>query len=119
MGAVRSTSRTRIGSVASPTYTAISSSSVCSASALAIADVNQVLEYGGIFAYPSLESAEHGKLRLQFEGNPMAHIVETAGGASSDGARSLLAVEPTELHQRVPVHVGNASLVERLEAALE
>jgi fructose-1,6-bisphosphatase I len=84
-----------------------------------IADVNQVLEYGGIFAYPSLESAEHGKLRLQFEGNPIAHIVETAGGASSDGARSLLAVEPTELHQRVPVHVGNASLIERLEAALE
>jgi fructose-1,6-bisphosphatase I len=83
-----------------------------------IGDVNQVLTYGGVFAYPGLESAPDGKLRLQFEGNPIAHIVETAGGASSDGTRSLLEVEPTELHQRVPVHVGNASLVDRLEAAL-
>ncbi|WP_255196825.1 class 1 fructose-bisphosphatase [Halorarius litoreus] len=84
-----------------------------------IADVNQVLEYGGVFAYPALDSAPNGKLRLQFEGNPIGHIVETAGGASSDGARSLLDVEPTELHQRVPVHIGNTSLVERLEDALE
>ena len=83
-----------------------------------IGDVNQILTYGGVFAYPGLESAPDGKLRLQFEGNPIAHIVETAGGASSDGTGSLLEVEPTELHQRVPVHVGNASLVDRLEAAL-
>jgi fructose-1,6-bisphosphatase I len=84
-----------------------------------IADVNQVLEYGGVFAYPSLQSAPNGKLRLQFEGNPIGHIVETAGGASSDGEQSLLAVEPTDLHQRVPLHVGNESLVERLEDALD
>ena len=83
-----------------------------------IADVNQVLTYGGVFAYPALESAPNGKLRLQFEGNPIGHIVETAGGASSDGSQSLLDVEPTELHERVPVHVGNESLVDRLEAAL-
>jgi len=83
-----------------------------------IADVNQVLTYGGVFAYPALESAPNGKLRLQFEGNPIAYIVETAGGASSDGSRSLLDVEPTELHERVPVHVGNESLIDRLEAAL-
>ena len=83
-----------------------------------IGDVNQILTYGGVFAYPGLESTPDGKLRLQFEGNPIAHIVETAGGASSDGTGSLLEVEPTELHQRVPVHVGNASLVDRLEAAL-
>ncbi|MFB6117586.1 class 1 fructose-bisphosphatase [Halosegnis sp.] len=83
-----------------------------------IADVSQVLTYGGIFAYPALKSAPDGKLRLQFEGNPIAHIVETAGGASSDGARSLREVEPSDLHERVPVHVGNESLVDRLEAAL-
>ena len=83
-----------------------------------IGDVNQILTYGGVFAYPGLESTPDGKLRLQFEGNPIAHIVETAGGASSDGTGSLLEVEPAELHQRVPVHVGNASLVDRLEAAL-
>ena len=83
-----------------------------------IGDVSQVLEYGGIFAYPALESAPNGKLRLQFEGNPIGYILECAGGRSSDGTQSLLEVEPTELHQRVPVHVGNADLIERLEAAL-
>ncbi|WP_435360679.1 class 1 fructose-bisphosphatase [Haloarchaeobius sp. DFWS5] len=83
-----------------------------------ISDVNQVLTYGGIFAYPALKSAPEGKLRLQFEGIPIAHIVETAGGASSDGERSLVEVEPTDLHQRVPVHVGNEALIERLEAGL-
>ena len=85
-----------------------------------IADVNQVIEYGGIFAYPSLESAPDGKLRLQFEGNPIGHIVETAGGASSDGTRSLLDVEPDgDVHQRVPLHIGNEALIDRLEAALD
>jgi fructose-1,6-bisphosphatase I len=84
-----------------------------------IGDVSQVMEYGGIFAYPALQSAEDGKLRLQFEGNPIGYIVECAGGRSSDGEQSLLAVEPDRLHQRVPVHVGNAALIDRLEAALE
>jgi fructose-1,6-bisphosphatase I len=83
-----------------------------------IGDVSQVLEYGGIFAYPALQSAPNGKLRLQFEGNPIGYIVECAGGRSSNGEESLLAVEPTELHQRVPVHVGNTGLIERLEGAL-
>jgi fructose-1,6-bisphosphatase I len=83
-----------------------------------IADVNQVLTYGGVFAYPALRSAPNGKLRLQFEGAPIAKIIETAGGASSDGQRSLLDVTPTALHQRVPVHVGNESYIERLETAL-
>lgn len=83
-----------------------------------IADVNQVLTYGGIFSYPALESRPEGKLRLQFEANPMAHIVEAAGGASSGGERSLLDVDPTDLHQRTPVHLGTQDLVDRLEEAL-
>lgn len=83
-----------------------------------IGDVNQVLTYGGIFAYPALESRPEGKLRLQFEGNPVGYIVESAGGASSDGGRSLLDIEPTDLHGRVPVHVGSTGLIERLEATL-
>ena len=82
-----------------------------------IADVNQVLTYGGVFAYPELDSAPEGKLRLQFEGIPMAHIVESAGGRSSDGQRSLHEIEPTGLHQRTPVYLGNADLIERREAA--
>ena len=83
-----------------------------------IGDVNQVMTYGGVFAYPALESAPEGKLRLQFEGNPIGYLVESAGGRSSDGSESLLAVEPDELHQRVPVHIGDADLIDRLETAL-
>ena len=80
-----------------------------------IGDVNQVMTYGGVFSYPELESSPEGKLRLQFEGNPIAYVVESAGGRSSDGERSLLDVEPTDLHQRTPVYVGNAELIERRE----
>ena len=84
-----------------------------------IADVNQVLIYGGLFAYPALADAPNGKLRLQFEGNPVAHVIEAAGGASSDGERSILDVEVEAVHQRVPVHVGNPELIDRLEDALD
>ena len=80
-----------------------------------IGDVNQVLTYGGLFAYPTLESAPEGKLRLQFEGNPIGYIVEQAGGRSSDGEQSLLEVDPTDVHQRTPVYVGNEGYVDRLE----
>lgn len=80
-----------------------------------IGDVNQVLTYGGVFAYPELETAPEGKLRLQFEGIPVGHIVAAAGGRASTGTGSLLEVDPTELHQRTPVYVGNTDLIERRE----
>jgi len=83
-----------------------------------VADVSQVLTYGGVFAYPGLQRRPEGKLRLLFEGAPIAYVVEAAGGASSDGERSLLSVAPDSLHRRTPVHVGNREYVERLEAAL-
>jgi len=84
-----------------------------------IGDVNQVLHYGGVFAYPAQAGSPDGKLRLQFEGYPVGYVVECAGGRSSDGERSLLEVEPDDLHGRVPVHVGNAELIDRLEATLD
>jgi fructose-1,6-bisphosphatase I len=84
-----------------------------------IGDVNQVLTYGGVFGYPALESAPAGKLRLQFEGNPVGYVIESAGGRSSDGTGSVLDVDPTDLHQRTPVFLGNATLIDRLEAALD
>jgi fructose-1,6-bisphosphatase I len=84
-----------------------------------IADINQVLSYGGIFSYPALRSRPEGKLRLQFEGQPMAYIVETAGGRSSNGSGSLLETNPDELHERTPLYLGNADLIDRLEAALQ
>jgi len=83
-----------------------------------VADVNQVLTYGGVFGYPTLEGRPEGKLRLQFEGIPVAAVVEAAGGASSDGERSLLAGEPSTLHERSPVFVGNETLIDALEATL-
>ena len=81
-----------------------------------IGDVNQVLTYGGVFAYPELESRPEGKLRLQFEANPIGYIVESAGGGSSNGETSLLDVDPEGIHQRTPMYVGNEELIERLEA---
>jgi fructose-1,6-bisphosphatase I len=83
-----------------------------------VADVNQVLAHGGVFAYPALRSRPDGTLRRQFEAVPMAYIVERAGGRSTDGSRSLLAVEATDLHERVPVHLGNPALIDRLESTL-
>jgi fructose-1,6-bisphosphatase I len=83
------------------------------------ADVNQVLTYGGIFGYPMLEGKPEGKLRLQFEGQPIAKVFADAGGASTDGNRSLLALEPSGIHDRAPVFVGSKSLVSDLEDALD
>jgi len=83
-----------------------------------VGDVNQIMHKGGIFAYPALKNRPEGKLRLLFEGAPMAYVVESAGGASSDGEGSLLEKKPKGIHDRTPVHVGNESLIERLEASL-
>lgn len=83
-----------------------------------IGDVNQVLTYGGIFGYPGLRDRPEGKLRLLFEGHPIAYIVESAGGSSSNGERSLLECEPDTLHERTPLFVGNDEYIERLESAL-
>ncbi|MFB6126276.1 MAG: class 1 fructose-bisphosphatase [Halolamina sp.] len=84
-----------------------------------VADVTQVLTYGGVFAYPALTDAPRGKLRALFEALPVAQIVEAAGGRSSDGERSLLALDPDDIHERTPVYVGNAAYVDRLEDALD
>ncbi|EMA24604.1 class 1 fructose-bisphosphatase [Haloarcula argentinensis] len=84
-----------------------------------VADINQVLTYGGIFSYPALESRPEGKLRVQFEGHPMAYILESAGGRSSDGDQSLLEIEPDGLHERTPLYLGNDDLIDRLEANID
>jgi fructose-1,6-bisphosphatase I len=83
-----------------------------------VGDVNQVLSYGGIFGYPMLRGRPEGKLRLQFEGQPIGAIVEAAGGASSDGNGSLLDREPSGLHERTPLFVGNEPLIDDLEEHL-
>ncbi|MFH1721975.1 MAG: class 1 fructose-bisphosphatase [Candidatus Altiarchaeota archaeon] len=80
-----------------------------------VGDFNQVLFHGGFFGYPSFINKPSGKLRLLFEGNPMAYICETAGGGSSTGTRSILKVKPEKLDHRIPIYVGNKELIEELE----
>jgi len=83
-----------------------------------VADLAQVLEYGGLFGYPATKGYDDGKLRVHFESAPLAYLVEAAGGASSDGDQSLLDVDPDEVHARTPTFLGNESLITRLEDAL-
>ena len=84
-----------------------------------VGDFNQVLYYGGVFAYPELVDAPNGKLRLQFESNPVAFITEKAGGKGSTGRASILDVEPTSNDQRVPTYVGNLDLIYELEQSMK
>ncbi|MFC0349181.1 class 1 fructose-bisphosphatase [Undibacterium danionis] len=79
-----------------------------------VADVHRILHRGGIFMYPAdkREPDKAGKLRLMYEANPMSMIVEQAGGASTDGKQRMLDIQPTALHQRVPVFLGSKNEVE-------
>jgi len=72
-----------------------------------VADVHRTLLYGGIFLYPATQKVPGGKLRLMYEANPMSYIVEQAGGLASTGKERILELEPTELHQRVPLYLGS------------
>lgn len=81
-----------------------------------VADVHRILTRGGIFMYPmdSKNRDKGGKLRLLYEANPMAFIVEQAGGAASTGRERLMSIQPKALHQRVPVILGSRNEVERV-----
>jgi fructose-1,6-bisphosphatase I len=72
-----------------------------------VGDVHRTLLYGGIFSYPGDTKNPEGKLRLMYECNPMAYIVEQAGGMSSDGKQSILNIQPKSLHERTPVFLGS------------
>lgn len=78
-----------------------------------VADMHRTLIKGGIFLYPADNSNANGKLRLQYECNPMAFLVEAAGGIATDGAQRILDIKPEQLHQRVPVYIGSKNLVEK------
>ena len=83
-----------------------------------VADVHRVLLQGGIFLYPPTAKAPHGKLRLLYEANPIAMIVEQAGGVGSTGTQPIVDLQPASLHERVPVILGSALDVAALQAAL-
>jgi fructose-1,6-bisphosphatase I len=79
-----------------------------------VADVHRILNRGGIFMYPAdaREPDLPGKLRLMYEANPMAFIVEQAGGAATNGQQRIMDMQPHKLHQRVPVFLGSKSEVD-------
>lgn len=79
-----------------------------------IADFHRNMIKGGVFMYPSTASAPNGKLRLLYECIPMAFIAEQAGGKAHTGEHDVLDIIPTELHQRVPLYIGNTSMVDDL-----
>lgn len=81
-----------------------------------VAEVYRILVRGGLFMYPrdTKDPLRAGRLRLLYEANPMAMIVEQAGGAASTGRERILDLVPSSLHQRVPVILGSRREVERL-----
>jgi len=79
-----------------------------------VADVYRTLSRGGIFMYPRDAKHRDGRLRLMYEANPMALIVEQAGGAATDGRTRILDIAPQRLHQRVGVVLGSKNEVERV-----
>jgi fructose-1,6-bisphosphatase I len=83
-----------------------------------VADIHRILMRGGIFLYPldSETVAKGGRLRLLYEANPMALLIEAAGGKSTTGTQRILDVVPDGIHQRVPVILGSAEEVARVEA---
>lgn len=82
-----------------------------------VAEVHRILMRGGLFMYPrdSKDPGKAGRLRLLYEANPMSLLVEQAGGLASTGHQRILEVQPSELHQRIPVILGSRNEVRRLE----
>ena len=83
-----------------------------------VADVHRILTRGGVFLYPwdKREPDKPGKLRLMYEANPMAFLVEQAGGAATNGRERILDITPDKLHERVSVVLGSKNEVERVTA---
>jgi fructose-1,6-bisphosphatase I len=80
-----------------------------------VGDIHRNLIKGGIYIYPTTAKSPKGKLRLLYECNPMAFIVEQAGGVASDGFNRILDIEPTELHQRSSIFIGSKEMVTMAE----
>lgn len=84
-----------------------------------VADFSQILHRGGMFAYPSTKKSPRGKLRLFYEAQPMAFIIEQAGGATYDGTKgSLLDVKEKDVDARTPLYMGGGALIEKLKEAM-
>ncbi|MFU2076943.1 class 1 fructose-bisphosphatase [Avibacterium endocarditidis] len=84
-----------------------------------VSDFHRNLLKGGIYIYPSATNYPNGKLRLLYEGNPMAFLAEQAGGLATDGYQRILDIKPTELHQRSPLFVGSKEMVEKAQSFMD
>ncbi|MCW9732269.1 class 1 fructose-bisphosphatase [Avibacterium sp. 20-15] len=80
-----------------------------------VSDFHRNLLKGGIYIYPSATNYPNGKLRLLYEGNPMAFLAEQAGGLATNGESRILDIQPTELHQRSPLFIGSKEMVEKAQ----
>ena len=84
-----------------------------------VADFHRNLIKGGIYFYPTTPAAPKGRLRLLYECNPLAFVIEQAGGLATDGTQRIMSIKPTELHQRVGFIVGSKQMVEKLQECLD
>ncbi len=84
-----------------------------------VADFHRNLLKGGIFAYPAELKKPDGKIRLLYEAGPLSFLIEQAGGRASNGRENIIDMEPTSLHQRTPIFIGNSYLVEQAENFLQ
>ena len=84
-----------------------------------VADFHRNLIKGGIYIYPGTTKNKSGKLRMQYECNPLAFIVEQAGGKATDGHRRIMEIVPTDLHQRSPLFIGSKNMVAKVEALIK
>ncbi len=83
-----------------------------------VADFHRNLLKGGIFWYPADSKSPDGKLRLMYEANPLGFVAEQAGGSASSGSQRILDIQPEKLHQRVPLMLGPADVVEKTVSIL-
>lgn len=84
-----------------------------------IADLHRLLHYGGVYLYPATIKNPQGKLRLIYEVNPLAFILEQAGGRAIDGERRILEIVPEDIHQRTPLFMGSPDDMDMLESFLK
>ncbi|MBS9783471.1 MAG: class 1 fructose-bisphosphatase [Pasteurella sp.] len=84
-----------------------------------VSDFHRNMLKGGIYLYPQSTNYANGKLRLLYEGNPIAFLAEQAGGMATDGKQRILDIKATELHQRVPFFVGSSKMMKKLHSFLE
>lgn len=84
-----------------------------------VADFHRNLLKGGIYMYPPTSKSPLGKLRLMYECNPLAYIIEQAGGMATNGDNNILDIEPTSIHQQVPFYIGSEYMVQKISALMQ